>query len=65
MSYRETIAEQDFWVLLLCPAAGSQNNFEKVPDSQIKKIPKNARELYLCMYTYKKWPQKSASGFCR
>ena len=36
MSYRETVVEQDFWVIILCPAAGSQNNFEKVTDSQIQ-----------------------------
>lgn len=54
MSYRDTVSEQDFWVLILCPAAGSQNNFEKVADGQIQKSNKNARKLYLRMYVYAK-----------
>lgn len=64
MSYRETVAEQDFWVLILCPATGSQNKFEKVTDRQIQKTTKNAKKLYLRVYIYVKQPQKSTSGFC-
>lgn len=62
MSYRETVAEQDFWVLILCPATGSQNNF--VTDRQNQKKNKNARKLFLHMHTYAKWPQKSTSVLC-
>lgn len=44
MSYRETVAEQDFWVLVLCPASGSQNNFERPTNGQIQKRNKKFQE---------------------
>lgn len=44
MSYRETVAEQDFWVLVLCPSAGSQNNFENTTNGQIQKRKKKFQE---------------------
>lgn len=52
MSYRETVAEQDFWVLVLCPASGSQNNFERTTNGQIqkrKKIPRRYIYTSTCM----------------
>lgn len=64
MSYRETVAEQDFWVLVLCPAAGSQNNFENTTNGQTQKRNKKSKKIYLQNYMYAKWPQKTTSGFC-
>lgn len=54
MSYRETVAEQDFWVLVLCPSAGSQNNFENTTNGQIQKRKKNSKKIYLHKYIYTK-----------
>lgn len=43
-SYRETVAEQDFWIPILSPASGSQNNFEKVTDRQNQKNQQKCQE---------------------
>lgn len=63
MSYRETVVEQDFWVLVLCPAAGSQNNFENTTNGYIQKRNKDSKKIYLHKCLYAKWPQKPTSGF--
>lgn len=74
MSYRETVAEQDFWVLIWYPAAGSQNSFEKVTDRQIQEQQRECEEAifthvrktttkFYIRFLLIKWSKSSAIAF--